>query len=513
MLKTLARNTFSNGAGIAGKVLINFLLTPFLILHLGKDLYGVWILLLSFSVSGTLSLLSLGMQAALVKHVAEYRALGKRRELNQLISSTLYVYASMGVVGAFGLLWFSLGWFTRWFAIPAGQAQTAILMLDLMAVQVAVELPGMCFDGVLGGLQRYDILAALELGKSALLAVLFAVVLLHGATIVALSRVTLAVTFFHALALLAFASAELGRWRLVWRFERTQLLSVVDMTKDLLILRLNGIIYNNMDKMIIAAVLSTAMVTNYDIGNRIHSMALMVMGLAGTVVIPAASAAHARSESEAIRAMFLKGTKYALAMTLPVVSTLFVLAPSLIRYWISPQYVGSAFYARLFLSYMLFWSVTSVGWNMLIGVRQTKPIVRIQLVSVAINLGLSLVLVRHVGVSGVVYGTMMGNLVAFFPYMRLMMRSFKVTAKEIFFAAILTTYPQALASTASLLLLMRVWEPGSMGEVIVQAVFAVAVYVALFAMTGMSRAERRQAWDLLPLGMGKQRYAGAQQRP
>jgi len=139
--------------------------------------------------------------------------------------------------------------------------------------------------------------------------------------------------------------------------------------------------------------------------------------------------------------------------------------------------------------------------------------VRIQLVSVAINLGLSLILVRYVGVSGVVYGTIIGNLVAFFPYMRLMMRSFKVTAKEIFSAAILTTYPQALASTAALLLLMRVRPPGSMREVIAQAVFAVTAYIALFALTGMSRAERSQVWDLLPLGMGKPRYAGAPERP
>jgi O-antigen/teichoic acid export membrane protein len=409
----------------------------------------------------------------------------------------------MGAIGAAGLVVFSHFWFAHFFAIPAAYVRTATLMLDLMAIQVLFELPSLCFDGVLGGVQRYDILAAMDVGKAALLAGLFAVFLLRGGAVIGLSVITLGVTFAYSLGLFLFANRQLPEWRLVWRFQRKTLLSVVDMTKDLFVLRLNGIIYNNMDKMIIAAVLTTTVVTDYDIGNRIHSMALMVMGLAGTVVIPAASAAQARSETGDIRTLFLKGTKYALAMTLPVVCTLFVLASSMIRYWISPQYVGSALYARLFLAYLLFWGLTAVGWNMLIGVRQTKPIVRIQIVSVAINLALSCVLVHYVGVSGVIYGTIIGNLVAFVPYMRLMMRSFQVTIREILFEVIFTTYPQALASTGILVLMTYLWPPRSIVEVAIQAIVAVAIYGVAFFYTGMRAGERGAILSLISVRLGK----------
>jgi O-antigen/teichoic acid export membrane protein len=318
------------------------------------------------------------------------------------------------------------------FAIPAVHQHTAKLMLYLMAIQVLFELPSLCFDGILGGVQRYDILAAMDVGKSALLAGLFAAALLNGKSVIFLSVITLIVTLAYSLGLILFANRELPEWRLVSGFDRKQVFDVIDMTKDLFILRLNGIIYNNMDKMIIAAVLTTSAITEYDIGNRIHSMALMFLGLAGTVVIPATSAAQARSEHDQIRMLFLKGTKYTLAMTLPVICALFVLAASMIRFWISPQYVGAALYARLFLAYLLFWVMTGVGWNMLIGVRETKPIVRIQIVSVAINLALSILLVHFIGIKGVIIATIIGNLVAFVPYMRLMMRSFDVSLRALF---------------------------------------------------------------------------------
>ena len=503
MLRVLARNTLSNGGAIVAKVAINFLLTPFLILHLGKELYGVWILLISFSVSGTLSLLSLGVQSALIKFVAEYHALRKQKELNEVISSTLLVYTLMGAFGAIGLVVFSHLWFTHLFVIPAAHQHIARLMLYLMAIQVLFELPSLCFDGILAGVQRYDILAAMDVGKTALLAGLFAAALLSGKSVLFLSVITLFVTLAYSLGLILFANRELPEWRLTSKFDRKQVFDVVDMTKDLFILRLNGIIYNNMDKMIIAAVLTSTAITDYDIGNRIHSMALMVLGLAGTVVIPATSAAQARSEHDRIRMLFLKGTKYTLAMTLPVICALFVLAASMIRFWISPQYVGAALYARLFLAYLLFWVMTGVGWNMLIGVRETKAIVRIQIVSVAINLALSIILIRFIGIKGVIIATIIGNLVAFVPYMRLMVRSFDVTLRQLLSEVIFTTYPQALASTGFLVLLTYFWSPGSIVGVAMQAIASVAVYGTLFVFTGMHRGERERILSLVSFRLGK----------
>jgi O-antigen/teichoic acid export membrane protein len=501
MLKILARNILSNSASTFLKLAISFLLTPFLILHLGREKYGLWLLLMSFSVSGTLSLLSLGLQSALIKHVAEFHALRDSKALNQIISSTLYVYTFMGLIGCAALFLFSHFWLAHCFSFSPADLPVAKLLLGIMAVQVLFELPGLCFDAVLGGLQRFDILAVTEVSKAALLALLFFLALsLHG-TIVSLSVITLAITVSYSLLLFVLSRRELPGWRLVRSFDRQQLLPVVSMTKDLFILRLNGIVYNNMDKMIIAAAISAAAVTEYDIGNKIHTMALMVMGLAGTVVIPATSAADARSESDRIRTLFLRGTKYALAMTLPVICILFVLAPEIVRVWISPQYVSSAFYARLFLSYLLFWTFTAVGWNMLIGVNLTKSIVKIQIASIAVNLFLSYILARSIGVSGVIYGTIIGNLVAFFPYMTLMMRTFKVSFKELFLEIVLCTYPQAILTSALLFALSFFWLPNSVISLAIQAILAAGFYCVLFFYTGMRREERVQILSLVSVRM------------
>lgn len=500
MFKRLARNTLSNGASAAVRTVANFILTPILVLHLGKELYGVWILILSFSVSGTLSLLSLGMQAGLVKYVAEYHALRKWREMNEIISITFYMYTTMGVLGAAGLALFAHHGLTHIFVISSNHQGIAVLMVEIMALQALVELPGLCFDGILGGVQRYDILALLEMLRSVLLCALLASALLAWHSVVLLSWITFSVNFFYSLALLYFAKRNLKEWRLTTKFSRQQVVSVAAITKDLLILRLNGIVYNSMDKYIIASVLTAGLVTDYDIGNRVHMMALLVMGLAGTVVIPAASAAHAKSEHDNIRKLFVSGTKYALALTLPVVCTLFILAPDLIRFWVSNSYANSAVYARLFLSYLFFWSLTAVGWNMLIGVKQTKAIVKIQVISVGANLGFSILLVHFYGVAGVIYGTIIGNLIAFFPYMRLMMRCFGVSLRSFFVDIILSAYPQAALMSAVLLVFTYFRPVSSLYGVAFYSVFAVLLYELLFFVTGVSKEERRQLFSLFARG-------------
>lgn len=500
MFRKLARNTLSNGVSAAIRTVVNFVLTPILVLHLGKELYGIWILILSFSVSGTLSLLSLGMQAALVKYVAEYHALRKWREMNQVISITLYLYSTMGILGAAGLVLFAHRWLTHLFVISSEHRGIAVLMLEIMALQVLVELPGLCFDGILGGVQRYDILALLEVLRSIVLSGLLALALLTGHSVVLLSWITFSVSILYSASLLYFARRNLKEWRLTRRFSRQQVRSVVSMTKDLLILRLNGIVYNSMDKYIIATVLSAGLVTDYDIGNRIHMLALTVMGLAGTIVIPAASAAHAKSEHEKIRKLFVSGTKYALALTLPVVCALFILAPDFIRFWVSNSYAHSSVYARLFLCYLFFWSLTAVGWNMLIGVNQTKAIVKIQVVSVGANLGFSILLVHYFGVAGVIYGTIIGNLIAFFPYMRLMMRCFGVSLRSFFVDIIFSAYPQAALTSLVLLSLSHFRPLNTFYGVVFYFVFSVLLYAALFYLTGLSKEERQQLLSLFARG-------------
>lgn len=497
MIATLVRNTLSNGGLLVVRTVLSLTITPFLIISLGKEVYGLWNLTLAFSISGAFSILSLGFHGALVKYIAEYHAVRKVKEMNEIISAAFFIYSCLGIIGGGVIFLVSKYFLNHIFNIPPDQVYLAKILLYILACQLVFELPGLCFSAILEGLQRFDLIALMEVVKLLVTASGIFIALSSGGTVISISLIMAFAALMYVGVMAISAKRLLPHWQMVRTFDRKILFEMIDFTKDLFILRINGIIYNNMDKIIIGTLLSSTFVTDYDIANRIHSMALMAMGLAPSVVMPTASAFHAGDEKDRLRILLVKGTKYTLALALPVIVALFVLAEPIISYWISPSYSNVALYARLFLTYLLFWSAVQIGWNMLVGVKEVKPIVRIQIFSVILNLGLTLFLVPRVGVAGTMIGTIIGNAVAFFPYMKLIFKRFDVKAGYFFRTVILAVYPQAVASGVMLFLMTLVRYPQSLVEVGLYALAAIIVFYILFYFTGMDSEDKERFFLLI----------------
>ena len=449
-LRSLTRNAIANGVSLAIRIVISYLLTPFLINYLGKERYGVWMILVTFTLSGSLSFFSFGFQGALIKYVAEHFTLKQFNKLNEVFSATLLFYAGTGLACAFAVVLFGRFFLSDVFAIPAEEIPTARTVMYIFALMVIFELPTLAVSAIIEGLQRYDLLALLDVGRLLLFFAVVIVVLYTGRGLEAIAFAMLFSTVAYGVSMLFLAKKLVPTCAIVIGGDKSTLRELFVLTRDLFIIRVNSLIYNNMDKMIIGVILSTTFVTDYDIANRIHALALTVMGLAPSVVLPAASAFDAANDTERTKQLLLKGSKYSTAMTIPFVIGLFILSESLIKFWISPQYAYIALYARLFLAYMLFWPVIQVGWNMLVGVNKVKSIVPLQTISVGVNLVVSIVLVHYVGVAGTMIGTVVANLLIFFAYLRLITNTFGVTLGEFVRTVVLPAY--SLGAVLALLL-------------------------------------------------------------
>ncbi|HPS02833.1 MAG TPA: hypothetical protein PLA90_14940, partial [Candidatus Sumerlaeota bacterium] len=66
--KLLLINACSNWASLAVNVLVGFILTPFIIRHVGKGGYGI--LTLVWSVIGYYGLVNLGVRSAIMRYIS-----------------------------------------------------------------------------------------------------------------------------------------------------------------------------------------------------------------------------------------------------------------------------------------------------------------------------------------------------------------------------------------------------------------------------------------------------------
>src|SRR5947209_11769551 len=90
------RNVLFNWAGFGVASIVNFLLSPFIIHHLGNTVYGIWVLMMS--LTGYLSLLDLGVRIAVTRYVAKFHAESDVARASRTVSSALAIFAVAGIV-------------------------------------------------------------------------------------------------------------------------------------------------------------------------------------------------------------------------------------------------------------------------------------------------------------------------------------------------------------------------------------------------------------------------------
>ena len=493
MKRRFALASLLNVVGIGLGFVISIVITPFLLRTLGQEAYGVWVLITAFSVvSGYLSLFDLGVQSAIVKFVAEHHGRREFDAINQVFSVGLYLFAGIGVLMAFAMVLFAQLFMTRFFNIPPGLVGVTRLLFYLLAAQLLIEFPGLIFSAVVDGLQRYDLQRAISIGYVVLYAVLLVTLLLHGYGLVALSITMLALVVVKALVLVVLVWRLLPGLRLTSAFDVGLLRRVAQYSGKLFLLRINVVIYNTMDKTIIGALLTTTQLTGYDIANKLRSISMVPLSLISSQVVPTAATFYGIGDQVRMQELFLKGTKYQMAIMVPVIITVFVLAERFIRVWLGPDYVHLANLARLFVISVFIDAMIAVGQMMLIGIGRVKSMLWINIVSMVVNLSLSVFLTLKIGIAGVMWGTLAGLAICVGPYFWLFRDSFKISWARIWHEVLWPTYSVAIVMAVllhgaekRLVMPDNFWTLGMLG------LAGVGVYFLLFWRFSLMPAERK----------------------
>jgi O-antigen/teichoic acid export membrane protein len=181
-----------------------------------------------------------------------------------------------------------------------------------------------------------------------------------------------------------------------------------------------------MDRTVIGIMLAASAVASYEVAWKIHSLAAIVLGIAPSAVMPAAAYLHASSDKVRLRELYLRGTRYAVGLCLPLCVAGMVYAGCIIRTWVGAQYLDVTSSARLFLVYPALAIALVVGQGMLIGLDRMRRMLAFHAIAVALNLAISISLVNWLGIAGVIWGTIVAYVVLWVPFTRLFLKEFDV---------------------------------------------------------------------------------------
>jgi O-antigen/teichoic acid export membrane protein len=404
----LVRNTLANGVGSVAGIALGLILTPFLIHRLGLQAYGLWSLALAFAFAGGYASLSeLGIEGATIRYVAESSADRDLLALNRAVCTSMGVFCAIALLLApvVVLLAHPL---VSLFGVPAHLRDAATACFAIVGGQLVFEIPARAFVAVLEGTQNYIAYQLVELGRALLQSALFVLVLLEGWGIVGLAVALAASSLVALLAYWAVAHKMVTGLRASpLGASRAELRRLVRFGGGVFTLRLVSTVYNQMDKVIVGVALGPRQVGLYEIANKVNLGAATISSASVSALVPAA--ASLRREAALVRDMFVRGSCYATAVSLPFAVAILIFARPLLLSWIGPSALPAVGAVRLFAVYEILQMVNNVGSTMVYGLGQIRFPLTVNLVATLLNLGLSIALVHPLGISGVIVGTLLAN--------------------------------------------------------------------------------------------------------
>jgi O-antigen/teichoic acid export membrane protein len=404
------KNVLANWAAFVAGTAITFVLSPFIIHHLGDTRFGLWGLI--GSVVGYLGLLDLGIRVAVTRFVAFHEAKGDRAALSRVVSTAMGLFVAGAVLAALlgGVLAFILPGALH---TPAEYTREAAIAVAIGGITVGAALIGGVYGGVIAGLQRLTMLNAIDLGGEVIRAVSVFSVLKSGGNLVDLALIQLGVVALRTV-MYRVAAWRLQSWLKVSRasFDRATLREIFRFSTYTMILHVSATFIFSSDAVVIAAIMPVAQVTFFVIAGNLTQAVFRVLSGVSQALYPLVSARQAVQGTLATAGILKASMRLAALAILPIVITLLVRGPTFIGLWMGPSYaeVSGQILGVLCLGLCCFTSY-HVLTQTVIGLNLHKGMAPVYVGEAVANVGLSILLGLKWGVIGVAWGTTIPRLI------------------------------------------------------------------------------------------------------
>ncbi len=483
-------NVFSNYMALAVTAVSAIVVTPLLLHHLGRSAFGVWVL--ASTVVAYLELFELGFGGATTKLVAE-DAHVRPDQAVRMINTTFFVLVPMGVI-ALGMGIVIAFFFPNIVHVSAVLHDQVIICVAVLAVGLAVSIPGDTFGGSLMGHQRFDLLSMSNASMGIAISVASVVIVVLGGGIVPLAVATTIISVsFQGVrwALLRHIIPEARiRPRLV---DRLRLRAAANISGWFLLSAVLQATLQACDVVIVGIVLGVRPAAVYAVGAKLAKAANQSLDSLAVVFFPYASATVRNSDAGGLKNIVIDAVRVTLLVGILIALLLIVLAGPGIRAWVGPGYDTSAHVlVILAVAVGLASPVRSLG-QVLLGSGNLKVVCAVSGLEVLVNFTLSVTLAHVIGPVGVAVGTLAGVLLVRLPGILVIgSRAVGVKIAGLLRGAVVPHILPA-AACAAVLLVGRSLTGYSFPGAILNGLAGTVTYVGLYLAAGATPGERQRA--------------------
>ena len=408
--KKLIKNTIINYGIRFWGFFLTFILFWYIVKHIGETDYGIYLFVTA--ITGYFGILDLGIGNSLIKFVAEYHAKDDKEKLNEVINTTFFIFLFIGIVGA--VLIFLVGTFLLNYlagVLPALESPDfypkARGIMYIIGATFIFSLSLASLKGVLAGLQRYDILALITFIMSLINLGVVVLVLSLGLGIIELVFYTTCTGLLGFIITGWYIQKLLPDVSITFSYLRRGMVKVLmDLSMSVFLLSVFVMVIYYTDRLVIGLLIDVALITFYQAAWKLYMIPGQIPAVGLYAMIPAASELEATQNLQALRRLFLRTTKYVLAICLAFAVPLLFLSDKLLILWMGDEYAQYYIIVQILTISLFFDFNNYVATQILIGMNKIKKFVKYYGIVAILNLGISVFLVQQgFGLKGVALGT------------------------------------------------------------------------------------------------------------
>lgn len=379
-------------------------LVPFILKRVDSRLYGLNILLLS--VVGYFSVFDLGLTSGISRFTAKFIGEGKKNELVDLVNIGIKAFTFLGVIASLSLFLLSF-FYHKIFNIDEKIIQEGKILFYVYAFSSFFVLSNAPFKGILQGMQREDIvskvgslISLINIPLAIIVLTQYKSYLIYVFSFQLLTVLLMNLNIYYVFKLLPELKLKLSS------ISRPVYKQVMGFSRVYFLAGIFGIIIYQVDNLVIGTYLSLSAITMYSIAFGIHQQISGLNSLFGGPFYYILTTEFAKKDDRTSRSMVANIAQMHIGILLPVLIIAIINIDHFVLAWVGEQFAASIMPARILLSYWFLNIIAEVLTQAVVGgMGKVKEIVKINGFMAAANLGLSVILVQYLGITGVALGT------------------------------------------------------------------------------------------------------------
>jgi O-antigen/teichoic acid export membrane protein len=445
------------------------------------------------SLAGYLLVLRNSVASAAVRAMAE--AMGPDERAGVYVVARR-LYAAVGV--ATGLLIALVAVVLAWTVLDGELARDARIGGLGLGALTAMGIPASVHLDRLRAERLFNVSARAEIAAVGIYLALMVALIAAGADLAVLIAVSGALPLVSGVI-----CGVIARRRGLWvrggaRGSRAHRAAIVPTAGWLLVIELSNLAMYASGRIVLGAYRTPAAVGQYEGPVRAHNL-LYALGRALAVpTVPTASRYVSSGDRRRLRELAIRGSRYTLALFVPLCVTLMVLAEPIVAVWLGERYTGGAGALAILVSYWLFNGALIVTPGFLVGVGAARAAGHALAAAAALSLVLALVLTPELGVEGPAVATAVALAAAFPVLLRAGLRASGARLGELLGRALIPAYGLGAVLAAALAAVRWGLEPETLPAVAAAAIGGVLLYWAAFYALVLDPDERALARGLLP---------------